>query len=64
MVKLLLYVVTIPLVVWAIDSINFNSLFKKGDINQYRARIFYMMFVVGIAYLVVSFLYDFLGVIS
>jgi len=64
MVKLLLYLITIPLVVWSVDSINFNSLFKKGEVNQYRARIFYMMFVMSISYLVVSFLYDFLGVIS
>ena len=64
MVKLLLYLITIPLVVWSVDSINFNSLFKKGEVIQYRARIFYMMFVMSISYLVVSFLYDFLGVIS
>lgn len=64
MVKLLLYLITIPLVVWSVDSINFNSLFKKGEVNQYRARIFYMMFVMSISYLVVSFLNDFLGVIS
>jgi len=64
MVKLLLYVMAIPLVVWSIDSINFNTLFKKGEVDQYRARIFYMIFVMSISYLVVSFLYDFLGVIS
>jgi uncharacterized membrane protein YwzB len=64
MVKLLLYVITIPVVVWSVDSINFNSLFKKGEVNQYRARIFYMIFVLSISYLIVSFLYDFLGVIS
>ena len=44
MVKLLLYVMTVPLVVWSVDSINFNSLFKKGEVDQYRARIFYMIF--------------------
>lgn len=64
MVKLLLYVLVIPLVVWASDSVNFNVLFKKGDVNQYRARIFYMIFILGISYLMVSFLYDFLGVIG
>lgn len=63
MVKLLLYILAIPLVVWSVDSINFNSLFKKGEVNQYRARIFYMIFVMCISYLFVSFLYDFLGVI-
>ena len=64
MVKLLLYVMTVPLVVWSVDSINFNSLFKKGEADQYRARIFYMIFVMSMSYLVVSFLYDFFGVIN
>lgn len=64
MVKLLLYVLVIPLVVWASDGVNFNVFFKKGDVNQYRARIFYMIFILGISYLMVSFLYDFLGVIG
>ena len=64
MVKILLYVITIPFVVWCVDSINFNSLFKRGEVNQYRARVFYMIFVISLSYLVVSFLYDFLGVIS
>ena len=50
--------------VWASDSVNFNVFFKKGDVNQYRARIFYMIFILGISYLLVSFLYDFLGVIG
>ena len=54
----------IPLVVWSCDSINFNAMFKKGNVNYYKARIFYMIFIFGISYLVVSFLYDFLGVIS
>ena len=64
MVKLLLYVLVIPLVVWASDRVNFNVFFKKGDVNQYKARIFYMIFILGISYLLVSFLYDFLGVIG
>lgn len=64
MVKILLYIIVIPLVVWSVDSINFNALFKKGEVNQYRARVFYMIFVLGFSYLMVNFLYDFLGVIS
>ena len=64
MVKIILYIITIPVVVWSFDSINFNSLFKKGEVNQYRARIFYMILIMGFSYLVVSFLYDFLGVIN
>lgn len=64
MLKLLLYVIVIPLVVWSTDSLNFNAIFKKGNVNYYKARIFYMIFIFGISYLVVGFLYDFLGVIK
>ena len=64
MVKLILYIMVIPMVVWSCDSINFNAMFKKGNINYYKARIFYMIFIFSLSYLVVNFLYDFLGVIS
>ena len=64
MLKLLLYVIVIPFVVWSTDSLNFNVIFKKGNVNYYKARIFYMIFIFGISYLVVGFLYDFLGVIK
>ncbi len=64
MIKLVLYIIMIPLVVWSIDGVNFQLLFKKGEVNQYRARIFYMIFVLGLSYLIVGFMYDFLGVIG
>ena len=64
MLKLLLYVIVIPFVVCSTDSLNFNAIFKKGNVNYYKARIFYMIFIFGISYLVVGFFYDFLGVIS
>ena len=62
MVKLLLYILIIPIVVWAMDSVNINDMFKKGDSNYYQARVMYMIIVAGLAYLVVSFVNDFLGV--
>ena len=64
MLKLLLYVFVIHLFVWSVYSLNFNAIFKKGNVSYYKARIFYMIFIFGISYLVVGFLYDFLGVIS
>lgn len=64
MVKLILYVFVIPLVVFALDSVNLNGIFKRGQSNYYQARIFYMFLVMGLSYLLVSFVNDFLGVFS
>ena len=62
MVKLILYVLVIPIVVFSLDSVNINSIFKKGQSNYYQARIFYIFLVMVLSYLVVNFVNDFLGV--
>lgn len=64
MVKLILYIIVIPVVVFGMDSVNINGIFKKGQSNYYQARIFYMLLVIGISYLVVNFIMDFLGVFN
>ncbi len=64
MIKIILYIVIIPFVVWGMDSVNINSLFKKGQSDYYQARAMYMFLVIGISYLVVSFISDFIGVFS
>lgn len=64
MVKLLLYILIIPLVVFAMDSVNINGIFKRGQSNYYQARVFYMFLVIGLSYLVVNFVNDFMGVFS
>ena len=63
MVKLILYIFVIPLVVFSMDSVNINGIFKKGQSNYYQARIFYMLIVMCVSYLVVNFVNDFLGVL-
>ena len=62
MVKFILYLLVIPIVVFAMDSLNINGIFKKGQSNYYQARVFYMLLVMVMSYLVVSFINDFLGV--
>lgn len=62
--KLLLYILILPLVVVSMDSVNINGIFKKGKSNYYQARLIYLFVVVSLAYLVVNFVYDFLGVFS
>ena len=64
MVKLLLYIFIVPIVVVSMDSVNINSIFKKGHSNYYHARIIYMCLVVSLSYLVVNFIVDVLGVFS
>ena len=54
MVKFLLYLLVLPLVIYAIDSINFTNIFKKNKIVQ--ARIFYILLIFGLSYLVCSFI--------
>lgn len=64
MVKFILYILVIPIIVWAMDSVNINGIFKKGQSDYYQARVIYMIIVASLAYLVVSFINDFLGVFS
>ena len=47
-----------------IDSVNLNGIFKKGKSNYYQVRVMYMIIVATLSYLVVNFVYDFLGVFS
>ena len=56
MIKFVLYVFVIPLVIYAMDSININGIFKKNRI--YQARLFYILLVFSLSYLICNFLYD------
>lgn len=62
MVKFLLYLLVLPLVIYAIDSVNIGIIFKKNKVIQ--ARIFYILLVFGLSYLVCGFIYDFLYMIK
>ena len=62
MVKFILYILVIPIIVWSMDSININGMFKKGQSDYYQARVMYMIIVASLSYLVVNFVNDFLGV--
>lgn len=54
--KLIIYIFVIPLVIFAMDSININMIFKKNKI--YQARLFYILLVFSLSYLICNFLYD------
>ena len=58
MTKFILYVLVTILSFWALDGININFLFKKGQIV--KARIAYFLILLSIIYLVTNFIYDFI----
>ena len=56
-VKTILYFVTVPLTVWALNSVNMNHIFKKNQ--YYSSRLFFLLLTIGLSYLTVNFFYDF-----
>lgn len=54
--KLLLYALVTILVIWAMDSVNINQIFKKNHVLQ--ARVFYFLLGISLIYLVTNFLMD------
>ena len=62
MLRFLLYIIILPLVIWAVDGININSIFKRNRI--YQARVIYIIIIFALTYLKVNFMYDFIGSLS
>lgn len=56
-VKTILYLVTVPLTIWALECINIENLFKKN--RKYQATLLYLILGISLSYLVVNFFYDF-----
>ena len=56
-VKLILYIITVPLSIYALDSVKINNVFKVNRIFQ--ARLLYLFLSCSLAYLFTNFLYDF-----
>jgi len=54
--KFFLYIVVAIIVIWALDSVNINQIFKKNKVFQ--ARIFYFLIGISLIYLVTNFLMD------
>ncbi len=58
--KLLLYIFVTMLVIWSMDAVNINKIFKKNKVMQ--ARIFYFLLGISLIYLVTNFIMDLLTV--
>ena len=54
--KFFLYILVTLLVIWSLDSVNINQIFKKNKVTQ--ARIFYFLLALSMIYLVTDFLFD------
>ena len=54
--KFFLYCLVAILVIWAMESININGIFKKNHVLQ--ARIFYFLLGISMIYLVTNFIMD------
>lgn len=57
MLRTILYCITVPLSILALDSINITNVFKKN--KYYQSRLLYLMLSLGLSYLVVNFFMDF-----
>ncbi len=57
MLKLSIYLLSGILVIWSMDAININSIFKKNKIVQ--SRVFYIILALVLIYLLANLLYDF-----
>lgn len=62
MIKTISYLIVTPLVMWALESIRINEIFKKSKNTYIQSRILYLMITLSLSYLVVSFIYDFLRI--
>ena len=56
-VKTILYIIFIPIILWAFDAVNINAIFKKN--RYYQSRLFYLILTLIISYLLVNFIIDF-----
>ena len=57
MVKFCLYIFSLIVVMYAIDGVNINAIFKKNQVI--KARLFYFIVILCLTYLLANFMYDF-----
>lgn len=58
MTKFILYILVTILTTWAMNAVNINVIFKKGQVV--KARVVYFLILLSIIYLVTNFIYDFI----
>ena len=58
MYNFLIYLIVFAIVIWAMEGININSIFKKNRL--YQAKAFYIILVFSLTYLTTNFIIGFL----
>ena len=58
MYNFIIYILTMCIVIWAMDGLNINHIFKKN--REYQAKVFYIIIVFSLTYLTSSFIINFL----
>ncbi|HPF82627.1 MAG TPA: DUF1146 family protein [Bacilli bacterium] len=56
-IKAILYILTVPLIIYSMDGINYEKFIKANKVLQ--ARIFFFVVAIALSYLTVNFFYDF-----
>ena len=59
MYNFLLYLIVLIIVIWAVEGLNINHLFKKNRI--YQARVLYIIIIFSLTYLTTNFILAFLN---
>ena len=54
--RFFVYTVVTIIVIWAMDSVNINKIFKKNKVIQ--ARAFYFLLGISLVYLITNFIID------
>ena len=58
MYNFIIYILTMCIVIWTMDGLNINHIFKKN--REYQAKVFYIIIVFSLTYLTSSFIISFL----
>ena len=58
MYNFLIYLIVLAIVIWSMEGVNINSIFKKNRL--YQARVLYIVIVFSLSYLTSSFIINFL----
>ena len=56
-IKFIIYIFVAIIVIWSMDSININQIFKKNHVKQ--AKLFYFLLCLAMTYLITNFIFDF-----
>ncbi len=58
MYNFLIYLIVLAIVIWSMEGVNINGIFKKNRL--YQAKVFYIILVFSLTYLTSSFIISFL----